>query len=470
MHADSRTQFISFLSRLFDLCCIAAAFAIATAAASSMQRFGFFFWPEPGSNDILGWPSPYVALFLASLLLWAITNSVLRIHQRDGDVWIPASPRVLLRAIAFWLGVIAATIFLLKLRSLSRQFTVVFLTLAALAIIVKCLLENYAMRRLVSPAHYRHALVFGEPAASMGLMNLLSRLRTYDSVAFGVDPQTAALSVSTGSHLSSPTDVFVMPPGDHSPVTGDTIMSLLKQCSAVHIVPALLDTALFRYSVSELGGIPVITLSAGRMAPWQAALKRLVDLAFAITALLIFAPLMGLIAIAVKLTSSGPVFFRQERLGKDRCYFRIFKFRTMRVDAEALLKADPQLYNKYSASNFKLAKEDDFRVTPLGRFLRSSSLDELPQLFNVLTGDMSLVGPRPIVPAEIEQYDDYAKMLLSVKPGMTGYWQVNGRSLITDYAARVRLDMEYIRDQSLRGDLQIMLKTVGAVTRTEGAH
>jgi len=261
-----------------------------------------------------------------------------------------------------------------------------------------------------------------------------------------------------------------MPPGDGTSVSDDAVLRLLKQCSVVHIVPAVLDTALFRYSIGEVGGIPVITLSAGRLAPWQAGLKRLVDLAFAVMALLIFAPLMGVIALAVKLTSAGPVFFRQERLGKDGRCFQIFKFRTMRADAEALLKADPQLYDRYRNSNFKLAKGEDFRVTPLGCFLRSSSLDELPQLFNVLTGDMSLVGPRPIVPDEIEQYDDYARLLLSVKPGMTGYWQINGRSLITDYAARVRLDMEYIRDQSLRGDLQIMLKTVSAVTRMEGAH
>jgi exopolysaccharide biosynthesis polyprenyl glycosylphosphotransferase len=302
------------------------------------------------------------------------------------------------------------------------------------------------------------------------MMNLLSRLRTYDSVALETDPQTATISLSSNSSQSSPTDVFVMPPGGKATVAGDTIMSLLKQCNAVHIVPALLDTALFRYSVSEVGGIPIITLSPGCLAPWQAALKRLVDLAFAIVALLVFAPLIGLIAIAVKLTSPGPVFFRQERLGKGGRYFRIFKFRPMRADAQAVLKSDPQLYNRYRESNFKLASGEDFRITPLGRFLRTLSLDELPQLFNVLAGEMSLVGPRPIVPDEIKQYTDYAKLLLSVKPGLTGYWQVNGRSLITDYADRVRLDMEYIRDQSLRGDLQIMLKTVSAVTRSEGAH
>jgi exopolysaccharide production protein ExoY len=470
MESESRTQVVGFLSRLFDYCCIAIAFGITGAAASRMQQFGVFVWPERRSDDILGWPLPYVALIFASLLLWGVTSGYLRIYKRDDDVWMPRSLRKLLRAIGVWLAVVAAAIFLLKLRGLSRQFTLVFLTISALAMILKCLIENHALSRLVRPARYRNAVVMGEPAISMGMMNLLSRLRTYDSVALGTESQTATISLAGDSYQSSFTDVFVMPPAGKTTVTGDTIMSLLKQCNAVHIVPAILDTALFRYSVSEVGGIPIITLSPGCLAPWQAALKRLVDLAFAVVALLVFAPLMGLIAIAVKLTSSGPVFFRQERLGKEGRYFRIFKFRTMRPDAEAVLKSDPQLYSRYRESNFKLAREDDFRITPIGRFLRTFSLDELPQLFNVLTGEMSLVGPRPIVPDEIKQYNDYAKLLLSVKPGMTGYWQVNGRSLITDYADRVKLDMEYIRDQSLRGDLQIMLKTVGAVTRTEGAH
>ena len=470
MHSGSHAHITRFVSRSLDFGCIIAAFGIAAAVASHMQKLGIFVWPQHHPSDIIGWPPPYVALLLTSLILWGITSSSLRIYKWDGVVWSAPSLSQLLRAIAIWLGVIAAAIFILKLRSLSRQFTIVFLSLAASSFILKRVSENYLLRHLVRPANCRNAIVFGEAATSIGLVNLLGRLHTYESVALGTDPRTSTTPLREDYHSRPATDVFVMPSGGHAPISGDTIMSLLKQCSAVHIVPAILDAALFRYSVSILGGIPVITLSAGRLAPWQAALKRFVDLAFATTALLAFAPLMGLIAVAIKLTSQGPVFFRQERLGKNGRYFRIFKFRTMHADAESILKADPQLYNRYRECNFKLAKAEDFRVTPLGRFLRSSSLDELPQLFNVLQGDMSLVGPRPIVPDEVGQYDDYAKLLLSVKPGMTGYWQVNGRSLITDYAARVKLDMEYVRDQSLRADLQIMLKTVSAVTRTEGAH
>ena len=470
MQFNSRTQAAGLLSRSLDFCSIAAAFGVADAVVSSLRHCESFAWPWHRADDLSGWPLPYIVLLLASLILWGTTSAYFGIYSYEHAVKFTCSIRWLMRVIALWLGAVAAAIFLLKLRGLSRQFTLIFLALAALAIVFKYFAANYILQRAVRRTPNRNAIVFGEPATSMGMMNLLARLRTYDSITLGAEPHPPAGSPPGHDLSNTATDVFVMPPGDGTSVSDDAVLRLLKQCSVVHIVPAVLDTALFHYSIGEIGGIPVITLAAGRLAPWQAALKRLVDLAFAVMALLIFAPLMGFIAVAVKLTSAGPVFFRQERLGKDSRCFQIFKFRSMRADAEALLKADPQLYDRYRDSNFKLSRDEDFRVTPLGRFLRSSSLDELPQLFNVLTGDMSLVGPRPIVPDEIGQYDDYARLLLSVKPGMTGYWQINGRSLITDYAARVRLDMEYIRDQSLRGDLQIMLKTVSAVTRMEGAH
>ena len=159
----------------------------------------------------------------------------------------------------------------------------------------------------------------------MGMMNLLSRLRTYDSVTLGTETHTVGGSSPDHPLSNAATDVFVMPPGDGTSVSDDAVLRLLKQCSVVHIVPAVLDTALFRYSIGEIGGIPVITLAAGRLTPWQAGLKRLVDLAFAVMALLIFAPLMGFIALAVKITSAGPVFFRQQRLGKDSRCFRDFQ-------------------------------------------------------------------------------------------------------------------------------------------------
>ncbi|HTU54498.1 MAG TPA: sugar transferase, partial [Acetobacteraceae bacterium] len=165
-----------------------------------------------------------------------------------------------------------------------------------------------------------------------------------------------------------------------------------------------------------------------------------------------------------------PVLFSQPRIGRDGIRFRMYKFRSMRTDAEQLLARNPELYAKYVANNFKIPKGEDFRVTRLGRFLRATSLDELPQLWNVLKGEMSLVGPRPVVPDEIQRYGEFAPLLLSVKPGVTGHWQTSGRSRITEYSRRVVLDMEYIRDQSFRTDVEILIRTVGKVARREGSY
>jgi exopolysaccharide production protein ExoY len=182
------------------------------------------------------------------------------------------------------------------------------------------------------------------------------------------------------------------------------------------------------------------------------------------------APLMTVLAVLVKISSSGPVLFRQERLGKNGRRIYIYKFRTMRSDAESILQKNKKLYREYVKNNYKLPKGKDPRITPLGQILRQTSLDELPQLINVLKGEMSLVGPRPVVPGEIEQYGDCASLLLSVHPGLTGQWQVSGRSDIADYAQRVKLDMEYLRDQSAATDLRILLRTLPAVLLRQGAH
>jgi lipopolysaccharide/colanic/teichoic acid biosynthesis glycosyltransferase len=142
----------------------------------------------------------------------------------------------------------------------------------------------------------------------------------------------------------------------------------------------------------------------------------------------------------------------------------------MYQDAEKILGSDLAVYQKYVENNYKLPPGEDSRITPVGRFLRATSLDELPQLINVLRGDMSLVGPRPIVPPEIDKYGDYGVLFTSVKPGLTGNWQVSGRSEISDYSRRAALDIEYVRDQSLRTDIDILLKTIPAVLSRKGAH
>jgi lipopolysaccharide/colanic/teichoic acid biosynthesis glycosyltransferase len=180
-------------------------------------------------------------------------------------------------------------------------------------------------------------------------------------------------------------------------------------------------------------------------------------------------PLALICAALVKVTSRGPAVFRQQRVGLGGETFSMYKFRTMRADAEERLHSDPDMWDRYVANDYKLPAELDARITPVGRFLRRSSLDELPQILNVLGGSMSLVGPRPVVPSEVAKYGDHAATYLSVRPGLTGAWQVNGRSTV-DYPDRVALDAEYVRTWSLWQDVKILARTPLAVISARGAY
>lgn len=207
-------------------------------------------------------------------------------------------------------------------------------------------------------------------------------------------------------------------------------------------------------------------MKSGMSARAARLLKDIFDRVVAAIGLVLGAPLFLLIAIAVWATTPGPVIYRRRVLGRYGDPFDAFKFRTMVVNAEEVLRARPELLDAFT-TNIKL--RDDPRVTPVGRLLRRSSLDELPQLVNVILGQMSLVGPRMIAPEEAEKYGAALGKRLSVKPGMTGLWQVQGRQEL-DYAQRIALDLRYIDQWSLWLDLVILVKTIPAVLSMRGAH
>ena len=198
--------------------------------------------------------------------------------------------------------------------------------------------------------------------------------------------------------------------------------------------------------------------------------KSVLDLVLSLVAFFCFLPLFIVIPVLIKLTSRGPVFYRATRLGKGGRAIRVWKFRSMYADADkrlaGMLAADPALKAEFDA-NFKLA--DDPRVTPFGRFLRKTSLDEIPQLFNVFSGEMALIGPRPIVQREVSYYGKAYSIFSSVKPGITGLWQTSGRS-DTNYARRVALDSYYVLNWSPWLDIWILFRTVGAVLFMRGAR
>lgn len=213
--------------------------------------------------------------------------------------------------------------------------------------------------------------------------------------------------------------------------------------------------------------IPVVTYYRMTLDPTQLLLKRLLDVAGATVGLLVTAIAFPFVAYAVRRDSRGPIFFRQERVGQNGRRFYLYKFRTMQVDAEAR-KQELLVQNEMKGAIFKMS--NDPRITRVGRFLRKASIDELPQFWNVLKGEMSLVGTRPPTPDEVAQYEEWHRGRISIKPGLTGVWQTSGRNRVDDFDQICQLDMAYIDNWSLGLDIKLLFKTVGVVVLGSGAR
>ena len=254
------------------------------------------------------------------------------------------------------------------------------------------------------------------------------------------------------------------------PIAHEQMNAIMTACRAddidFKIVPDLFEMAMDRLNIHEVAGLPLIGLKPARIAGWNYAMKRSMDVLLSALVLLLGALPSAIVAIAIKLDSDGPVLFRQERVGRDGKHFTCYKFRTMVKDAEQL---QAQLSQEYNVDR-RLAKlKDDPRRTRVGKFLRKTSLDEFPQFFNILVGDMSLVGPRPPVPAEVAEYDEWHLGRLLITPGLTGLWQVSGRSNLT-FDEMVRLDLYYAEHWSLWLDVKVMLRTIPALVTARGAY
>ena len=231
-------------------------------------------------------------------------------------------------------------------------------------------------------------------------------------------------------------------------------------------MPDLFDIVTSRIVSERIGNIPLLGFLEDSLQGWPRWIKRFIDLVGSSLGLVVLAPFFAVIAVMIKLTSKGPVFFTQTRLGKNGKPFVVYKFRTMKVGAE-FEKEKLQHLNEARGPLFKI--REDPRLTKIGGFLRRSSIDELPQLFNVLLGQMSLVGPRPPLPHEFEKYELWQRKRLQATPGITGLWQVRGRSLLP-FEEMVKLDIYYLENWSLWLDIKILLKTVWAVVTGRGAY
>lgn len=234
----------------------------------------------------------------------------------------------------------------------------------------------------------------------------------------------------------------------------------------VTVAVDLFDTKLARSSVDELDGLPFLHFRTTRATEWELLLKRLFDFTAAGFGILVLIPLFLIAAILIKATSKGPVFFAQNRLGLAGRRFKLYKFRTMRLGAHAALS---DIADLQSMTSPEFREKKTCWITPIGRIMRKLSIDELPQLFNVFIGHMSIVGPRPTVPDEVEKYKDWQRRRFSMKPGITCLWQVSGRNNI-DFEHWMKLDLEYLDNWSLWLDAKILLKTVPVVLFGIGAY
>jgi exopolysaccharide biosynthesis polyprenyl glycosylphosphotransferase len=250
------------------------------------------------------------------------------------------------------------------------------------------------------------------------------------------------------------------------PQVEELVLACAEQGVRTTIAADIFSIGLVKSGISYFGGMPLIHFQTPPGDSWKLFLKRAIDGVVSGLLLVLLSPLFVFLAMGVK-TSPGPVFFRQTRMGLNGRLFEMFKFRSMYVGAEKDLQSLREK-NEMRGPAFKM--RDDPRITPFGRFMRRFSLDELPQLWNVFIGDMSLVGPRPPIPGEVSLYERKSRRRLSMRPGLTCKWQVSGRNEISDFDSWVKLDLDYIDNWSLTGDLLLLIKTVPAVLLGTGAR
>lgn len=458
------------IARATDLSLISGSFlASALISERSEKLYAALAWlPGRGGMHVAISSDQYALLFTFSLLSWMVASQLRGTYL---SLRTKSSGSIILGHLAtasMWALLVGCLGFFFKLELISRAFLMVFLAIAMCALSARQAVAQLIIRCMRTKGfNLRDVVIVGDQDRVVGFAELIGREAT--------SGYRIVRQVITNPDLPSDCDdtefdeAFVLM-GANVANLENLVMKLVRRGKRVHFVPGIFDARQFRQDLTEFAGIPLLTIGGYGLSLPHTAIKRVFDIAGSLILLVVSAPLLVVVALLVKLSSPGPIFFSQLRIGHGGREFRIYKFRTMYRDAEKALYSNPDLYKKYVQNNYKLPKGEDLRITSIGSILRSTSLDELPQLFNVLKGEMSLVGPRPIVPSEINMYGDYGALFMWVKPGLTGNWQVNGRSDVDDYSRRAALDLEYVRDQSLKIDVDILLRTIPAVVSRRGAH
>jgi len=421
----------------------------------------------------------YAGVGLVSLAVWPFLFMRQRMYAarfvtRLFDEIRRASTAVALGAVALVLAGWALDVYV------SRVWTATFAVLAMMLITgERFMARSYFRKRRESGRSLRRVVIVGTNAEARDLFRSLGDPSLgYRVVGFVATDEHAPADIAGLPVRKDPTNLVEIARalGAHGVVVATTAMELglsrpllrelLDDGLHVELTSGLSDVTPERMTIHPLGRHPVVYLEPTRRTGWRAVAKRSFDIAVALVVLIVASPLILAAAIAIKVTSAGPVFFRQERIGRDGDSFWVLKLRTMVVDAEERL-AELLEQNESDGPLFKV--REDPRITRAGRYLRKLSIDELPQLWNVVRGDMSLVGPRPALPREVAGWTEELFDRLRVRPGITGMWQVSGRSG-SGFEEYQRLDLFYVDNWSILIDLGILARTVPTVLSGRGAY
>jgi exopolysaccharide biosynthesis polyprenyl glycosylphosphotransferase len=420
-----------------------------------------------------------IAIQIAFLVVaWLAVSSRLGVYQSRRTEDLGREIESIAEATLLALGVASLAALVVSGRVYWQPLWAGLLTFAFLAVeraIIRALLRGLRVRGY----NYRYAILVGAGRSAAVLAGTLQRSRHYGLRLLGQVglPGETSAAVPGVRDLSAigdlrrilsefAVDVVVLCPSQQAR-SGD-ILEVFNTCDVAgipcHYAPSFLSLRGLYPHVVWYSSLPAFVFQSGPHAPVRLAIKRSIDLLVSVAGIVILSPVLLACALAVKLGDRGPILFRQVRVGQNGRPFHCYKFRSMVVDAEARLK-ELVARNEESGPVFKMKR--DPRVTPVGRLLRKYSLDELPQLLNVLKGDMSLVGPRPPIPSEVQDYDWWQRRRLSVRPGITCTWQVAGRNRVP-FERWMEMDLDYIDNWSLAVDMKLLAKTVGTVLKGTG--
>ena len=471
-----RAKFVAYWVWTMDLVLTALAFILAwwlrshVAPLIAPQLFPTELYPL----------SRYLGLLPLVLAIWTFLLVTREAYTSRRTVALASEVWQVVQVVGIGTLTLAAAGWLLRLDFVSRPFLMLFASLDLVLLLLEKLVLRLGARRVRQRGYnYRALLIVGINPRAEEVARIIA-----DHPHWGL--QLLGFVAPNGEHEDEVAGLPVLGHADDLPrilqqeVVDEVIFVLSRRqleefedsfllCSELGIrarVALYFPHMKARVVLEEIEGIPLLTFTNTPGAPFPMFLKRLQDVAASAIGMAAVAPLLPIIALAVKLTSKGPILYSQERCGFNGRRFTLHKFRTMYEGSDQRLDEVAHL-NEVGGPAFK-AKRDP-RVTPVGRFLRRFSLDELPQLFNVLKGNMSLVGPRPPLPEEVERYERWQRRRLSMKPGLTGLWQVSGRADLDDFNSWIALDLAYIDQWSLWLDLKILLKTIPAVLSTRGA-